>query len=94
MKSEPNEGSDDRYVSFVDRHIAEHQKVVASSLELLRLQIAATASIIVNALADGKKVLAFGNGGSGGPATTLYFTAGTFGESHGIFGMITPHIGM
>ena len=43
---------------------------------------------------DGLWALAFGNGGSGGPATTLYFTAGTFGESHGIFGMITPHPGL
>jgi len=38
--------------------------------------------------------LTFGNGGSGGPTTTLYFTAGYFGENHGIFGMITPHPGM
>jgi len=38
--------------------------------------------------------IAFGNGGSGGPATTLYFTAGYFDENHGIFGMITPHPGM
>ena len=38
--------------------------------------------------------LTFGNGGSGGPTSTLYFTAGYFDENHGIFGMITPHPGM
>lgn len=38
--------------------------------------------------------LAFGNGGSGGPTSTLFFTAGPYGEGHGIFGMITPHPGM
>ncbi len=37
--------------------------------------------------------LTFGNGGSGGPTNTLYFTAGPYGENHGIFGMITPHPG-
>jgi uncharacterized protein (TIGR03118 family) len=43
---------------------------------------------------DGLWALAFGNGGAGGPATTLFFTAGAFGEGHGIFGAITPHPGM
>ncbi len=38
--------------------------------------------------------LTFGNGGSGGPTNALFFTAGPYGESHGIFGMITPHPGM
>jgi uncharacterized protein (TIGR03118 family) len=43
---------------------------------------------------DGLWGLAFGNGGSGGSATTLFFTAGPFGESHGIFGALTPHTGL
>jgi len=43
---------------------------------------------------DGLWGLAFGNGGSGGPANTLYFTAGPFDEAHGAFGMITPHPGL
>lgn len=43
---------------------------------------------------DGLWGLAFGNGGSGGPTNTLFFTAGAFGEAHGFFGMITPHPGM
>ena len=34
--------------------------------------------------------LKFGNGASAGPANTLYFTAGTGGEEHGLFGTLTP----
>ena len=34
--------------------------------------------------------LEFGNGGSSGPANTLYYTAGTFDEAYGTFGMILP----
>jgi uncharacterized protein (TIGR03118 family) len=33
--------------------------------------------------------MAFGNGTGSGPTTTLYFTAGTFGETHGILGSVT-----
>lgn len=43
---------------------------------------------------DGLWGLTFGNGGSGGPTSTLFFTAGPYGENHGIFGSITPHPGM
>jgi uncharacterized protein (TIGR03118 family) len=43
---------------------------------------------------DGLWGLTFGNGGSSGPTGTLFFTAGPFGETHGIFGSITPHPGM
>jgi uncharacterized protein (TIGR03118 family) len=43
---------------------------------------------------DGLWGITFGNGGSGGPTNTLFFTAGSFGESHGIFGSITPHPGL
>jgi uncharacterized protein (TIGR03118 family) len=39
---------------------------------------------------DGLWALAFGNGGGGGPTTTLHFTAGVFGETHGLFGSIVP----
>jgi uncharacterized protein (TIGR03118 family) len=35
---------------------------------------------------DGLWGLEFGNGGSAGPTSTLYFTAGPDGESHGLFG--------
>jgi uncharacterized protein (TIGR03118 family) len=43
---------------------------------------------------DGLWGLTFGNGGAGGPTGTLFFTAGPFGENHGIFGSITPHPGL
>lgn len=38
---------------------------------------------------DGLWALAFGNGGTAGPTTTLFFTAGAFGEAHGILGSMT-----
>jgi hypothetical protein len=34
--------------------------------------------------------LQFGQGGSNGPAGTLFFTAGPGGENHGLFGQINP----
>jgi uncharacterized protein (TIGR03118 family) len=34
--------------------------------------------------------LAFGNGGNGGDPGTLYFTAGTAAEEHGLFGSLKP----
>lgn len=34
--------------------------------------------------------LGFGNGHSSGPTSSLYFTAGIFDESHGLYGTITP----
>lgn len=43
---------------------------------------------------DGLWGLTFGNGAGGGPTNTLFFTGGTYGGVHGIFGMITPHAGM
>jgi uncharacterized protein (TIGR03118 family) len=33
--------------------------------------------------------LAFGNGANAGPTDTLFFTAGPFGEQHGLFGTLT-----
>jgi uncharacterized protein (TIGR03118 family) len=38
---------------------------------------------------DGLWALRIGNGGAGGDANTVYFTAGLFGESHGLFGSLT-----
>src|SRR5712691_3877345 len=38
---------------------------------------------------DGLWALKVGNGGNGGDANTVYFTAGLFGESHGLFGSLT-----
>jgi uncharacterized protein (TIGR03118 family) len=37
---------------------------------------------------DGLWALKVGNGGNGGAANTVYFTAGPFGESHGLFGSL------
>jgi uncharacterized protein (TIGR03118 family) len=34
--------------------------------------------------------LIFGNGGSGGPANTLFFSDGIDGEAHGLFAALTP----
>jgi len=39
---------------------------------------------------DGLWGLAFGNDGSAGPSTTLYFAAGPDDETHGLFGTLTP----
>jgi uncharacterized protein (TIGR03118 family) len=38
---------------------------------------------------DGLWALRVGNGGAGGLANTVYFTAGGFGETHGLFGSLT-----
>ena len=38
---------------------------------------------------DGLWALKVGNGGSGGDANTVYFTAGLFHETHGLFGSLT-----
>jgi uncharacterized protein (TIGR03118 family) len=39
---------------------------------------------------DGLWALKVGNGGNGGDANTVYFTAGLAGERHGLFGSLTP----
>ena len=39
---------------------------------------------------DGLWALQVGNGGSGGDANTVYFTAGPDNETHGLFGSLTP----
>jgi hypothetical protein len=38
---------------------------------------------------DGLWALKVGNGGNGGDATKVYFTAGLFDETHGLFGSLT-----
>jgi uncharacterized protein (TIGR03118 family) len=38
---------------------------------------------------DGLWALRVGNNGAGGVSTAVYFSAGTFGESHGLFGSLT-----
>lgn len=39
---------------------------------------------------DGLWGIAFGSGGTSGPANSLFFAAGPQDESHGLFGVITP----
>ena len=39
---------------------------------------------------DGLWGIGFGNHGNAGPATTLFFAAGTGDEQHGLFGTLTP----
>jgi uncharacterized protein (TIGR03118 family) len=39
---------------------------------------------------DGLWSLTFGTGGTAGPATTLFFSAGPGGEQHGLFGTLIP----
>jgi len=39
---------------------------------------------------DGLWALKVGNGGNGGDANKVYFTAGLFHETHGLFGSLTP----
>ncbi|PWT79441.1 MAG: TIGR03118 family protein [Acidobacteria bacterium] len=43
-----------------------------------------------NLVIDQLWALVFGNGGNGGDPNTLYFTAGTAEEEHGLFGSIKP----
>ena len=38
---------------------------------------------------DGLWSLTFGNGGGAGPSTTMFFSAGPDGETHGLFGTLT-----
>src|SRR5207248_7808947 len=39
---------------------------------------------------DGLWALQVGNGGAGGDANKVYFTAGLFDETHGLFGSLEP----
>jgi len=50
------------------------------------LEDATNNPIVIQGLWD----LSFGSGGGSGPATTLYFSAGSDDEQHGMFGSITP----
>jgi D-sedoheptulose 7-phosphate isomerase len=56
---------------LIDKHFAEHNAVVSASFEQLRPQILATASLITHSLSLGRKLIAFGNGGSATQASHL-----------------------
>ena len=48
----------------VSQHIQHHQEAVHQTLERLLDQILTTSEVLVSALSDGHKVIAFGNGGT------------------------------
>jgi D-sedoheptulose 7-phosphate isomerase len=56
---------------FIAKHFASHRRVVEESAALLQTSIEEVANATVNALRLGKKVLAFGNGGSATQASHL-----------------------
>jgi D-sedoheptulose 7-phosphate isomerase len=56
---------------LIDQHFHEHNAVVSASFEQLRSQILATASLITHSLSLGRKLIAFGNGGSATQASHL-----------------------
>src|SRR5215216_870253 len=58
-------------MSLFDEHFASHQRVVEQSVERLQEQAEIVARVLVDALWDGHKVLAFGNGGSATQASHL-----------------------
>jgi D-sedoheptulose 7-phosphate isomerase len=56
---------------LITKHFAEHSAVVSASFQQLLPQILATASLITHALSLGRKLIAFGNGGSATQASHL-----------------------
>lgn len=56
---------------LVVNHFKEHLETAARSLEGLREQIVVTSGLLIEALSSGKKVIAFGNGGSATQASHL-----------------------
>jgi D-sedoheptulose 7-phosphate isomerase len=56
---------------LIDDHFEEHLQIVSKSFEVLRPEIIATASSITHTLSLGKKLIAFGNGGSATQASHL-----------------------
>jgi D-sedoheptulose 7-phosphate isomerase len=56
---------------LIDDHFQEHLQVAMKSFEVLRPEILATASLITHSLSLGRKLIAFGNGGSATQASHL-----------------------
>jgi D-sedoheptulose 7-phosphate isomerase len=56
---------------LIDDHFQEHLQAVTKSFEVLRPEILATASLITQSLSLGRKLIAFGNGGSATQASHL-----------------------
>lgn len=55
----------------IAEHFASHQKVIEQSIGQLQEQAEAVARVTIKALKEGKKVIAFGNGGSATQASHL-----------------------
>lgn len=55
----------------VAEHFASHQRVVERSIEQLAGQAEEVSRVLVHALGEGRKVIAFGNGGSAAQASHL-----------------------
>src|SRR6202012_2085606 len=66
--------------NFGDGHINAYDPAAGTSLGALQNPAGTTISI------SGLWALRFGNGKSGGDSNAGYFTAGTGGEAHGLFG--------
>jgi uncharacterized protein (TIGR03118 family) len=69
---------------FGSGQIAVYDPVTGRFLDLLR--DASNNPIVIG----GVWSLSFGSGGTSGSATSLYFTAGSDNEQHGLFGTLTP----
>ena len=69
--------------NFGDGHINAFDAVTGASLGQLKDPDGEPIQI------DGLWALKVGNGGAGGASNTVYFTAGLFGETHGLFGSLT-----
>jgi D-sedoheptulose 7-phosphate isomerase len=57
--------------NLIREHFSAHQRVVEASLEKLHEQAAAVAELFVETLRAGRKIIAFGNGGSATQASHL-----------------------
>ncbi len=56
---------------FVAAHFNEHKEVIVKSFEALQEKIEVTGEILTTALTQGRKIIAFGNGGSATQASHL-----------------------
>jgi uncharacterized protein (TIGR03118 family) len=72
--------------NFGDGQINAYEETAAGFVHRGTLRDASGGKLVI----DGLWALQFGNAGNNGNPDTLFFTAGPAGESHGLFGTITP----
>ena len=70
--------------NFGDGHVNAYNPTSGAFVATLNNSTGQTLAI------PGLWALIFGNGGTGGAANTLYFTAGPDNESHGLMGSLSP----